>query len=54
MLFRSKNEFDNFVMLYIIRMFKITYEGKCVFKKTLFFGDFRCGALLFMVIHVIY
>ena len=40
------------------RMLVFQIGQNCLLKKCekllVFFGDFRCGALLFMVIHVIY
>ena len=35
-------------------LYQIFFYGKIVCFFVEFFGDFRCGALLFMVIHVIY
>ena len=45
-------------MVDILKMTMLIFDGVAGRPKAAllfwFFGDFRCGALLFMVIHVIY
>ena len=44
----------SFRFLTTVRSSSYSLMAAWIFLQTWFFGDFRCGALLFMVIHVIY
>ena len=50
---RFNSDFYNFYCFYFYSVIFIAGRPKAALLFW-FFGDFRCGALLFMVIHVIY